>query len=614
MDKTQKPLQLLEQLEELNSFSGNPAEFLQNLISTKRFVIEGAGSAIIKFRPNQPPAILAISPLSQNNKLPEWLAKAIKSLSASKESLKSFKCQKFGSEKNGFTPYLIIMPLKPGSIDDGVEVYHLLVKQVNELEHKVRQLQLLNPYYTFFEERIRLKDSHAQAERLYRIFNLIMTFNASFDNFLGFLMTMTNELASCWNCSRVSVGVLYGRHIKLRSLSNTENFNRKTDLVRDLEGVMEECADQSLEIVAPQTGAGTYVCRKADTYAQKYGPLSVLSLPIRYNHKVLAVVTLERPVDNTFSDDEIKTFRMLLDLTSPSFDYLLDQSRWFGARLYQSFVKKASYFLGARYTVAKLLILFVFALGIWLTVATGTYEVEGTFRFDSENNYIISAPFNGEIEKVFVQSGQMVKKGDELLRLDTTELQLRLNNLVAQKIESLKQATLALRENKPAEEQIARAQADSIQSEIKLTEYSINKAIVRATMDGMVFGDDLEKLPFSVIELGKPIMNILDPDSLYANLYIGEDQIADITLDQGGELAAVGYPNRKIPFEITKVEKVSRLVAQKNVYQCEAVLSEKEEWIRHGMEGVAHVNAGERKLVWIWMRKAVNWIRMKLWF
>jgi len=36
--------------------------------------------------------------------------------------------------------------------------------------------------------------------------------------------------------------------------------------------------------------------------------------------------------------------------------------------------------------------------------------------------------------------------------------------------------------------------------------------------------------------------------------------------------------------------------------------------MRPGMEGVAKISIDRRHLVWIWTRRLVNWVRMKLWF
>ena len=201
-----------------------------------------------------------------------------------------------------------------------------------------------------------------------------------------------------------------------------------------------------------------------------------------------------------------------------------------------------------------------------------------------------------------------------MFSLDTKELELNLRNLQAKHLQSLKKAAVALREGKAAEEQIARAEAKGMQAEIDLVEYSIRRAHIKSQMTGTIVADELEKQQYSVVELGKSILEIIEADKLEAVLYVPEDQIADVSIGQKGELAAAGYPDRKISFEIVDIEKVARVIEQKNVYRVKAHLLPLEyDMMRAGMEGVARVNVEERLLAWVWTRKAVNWLRMTLW-
>jgi len=54
-------------------------------------------------------------------------------------------------------------------------------------------------------------------------------------------------------------------------------------------------------------------------------------------------------------------------------------------------------------------------------------------------------------------------------------------------------------------------------------------------------------------------------------------------------------------------------VNDRNIFKVRVRLSEPPFWMRPGMEGVAKVSIGERPYIWIWTRKVVNWLRMKLW-
>ena len=605
---------LLSALTELNSFEGSPSEFLNKLIYTKRLACEAAGAALVKIREDGGVSLVTSSPPFQKGIAPTWLTVTM----AHPEEILSVEgvfCKLFEELDNGLKAYMVFVPLKPGDPEHGTEVYHLVVRDILDLNRRLQRLQILLPYYSFYEGRLQLKEFKAKTSRLYQAFDVMIKLNAS-ETFHGSLMSMCNEFSSRWLCSRVSFGVVSGRNATLKALSNSEKFNRKVAVIRDLESVMEECSDQNIEVPFPQKGDGVYVCRRAQKFSDNHGPIAVLSLPVRMKDNVFGVVTFERSLDHPFEQNEIEVLRLTLDLLSPRLDNLQHKDRWFGALVLDGIKSAGKWLVGASYTLTKLLILSCITTAIFFNWHESTYQVESTFSFDAKNTFVVSAPFSGEISKIFVENGQKVKSGQELFRLDTTELDLELNSLEAQRLQALKQAAVSLREGKPAEEHIARANAASLKAEIDLTKYSLAASSVKAKMAGTIVGDELKKLQFSVVELGKTIIEIVSTDSLEATLFVPEDQIADVAVNQKGELAAAGYPDRKIVFDVIAIERVARVVGQKNVYRIRAAIdnNKQNQWMHAGMEGVARIDIEDRLTIWIWTRKAINWIRMKLWF
>ncbi|MGL6047526.1 MAG: hypothetical protein ACRC02_13800, partial [Vogesella sp.] len=51
----------------------------------------------------------------------------------------------------------------------------------------------------------------------------------------------------------------------------------------------------------------------------------------------------------------------------------------------------------------------------------------------------------------------------------------------------------------------------------------------------------------------------------------------------------------------------------KNVFRVEGVLATRNPTLRPGMDGVAKVHVGERKLVWIWTHSLFDWLRLNIW-
>ena len=94
---------------------------------------------------------------------------------------------------------------------------------------------------------------------------------------------------------------------------------------------------------------------------------------------------------------------------------------------------------------------------------------------------------------------------------------------------------------------------------------------------------------------------------------VPEDEIYDIEVGQEGYLATASYPAQRIKFRVERINPIAEVVNQRNVYKVRVQLLQTYPWMRPGMEGVAKVSVGKRRYVWIWTRKIVNWVRMKLW-
>ena len=94
---------------------------------------------------------------------------------------------------------------------------------------------------------------------------------------------------------------------------------------------------------------------------------------------------------------------------------------------------------------------------------------------------------------------------------------------------------------------------------------------------------------------------------------VPEDEIYDIKVGQEGYLATASYPAQRIKFVVERINPIAEVVNQRNVFKVRVELLKTYPWMRPGMEGVAKVDIDKRRYVWIWTRKIVNWIRMKLW-
>lgn len=450
-------------------------------------------------------------------------------------------------------------------------------------------------------------------QKLHRALEVLAGINRQ-NRFQGVAMALCNEMAAQWRCERVSVGFLKGRYVQIKALSHTEHFSRKMRLVQDIEAAMEECLDQDCDIVHPAPANATYIARVAGELADHHGQRTLVSLPLRQDGRPVAVVTLERAADQVFTGEEAEVIRLTCDLCGPRLINLHHYDRWIGARAVANTRRALAVVLGAQYTWTKLAVLGGLALVLFLVFAKGWYKVKAPFAFEAIWQYKIAAPFDGFLKSVDLEVGDPIVEGQTALaELDTAELRLQLASARAEQAGYLKQADAAMRDGKTAEAQIAQANADKAQAQMDLLSYRISRARILSPVTGTLVTGDLKRQIGAPVETGKILFEVAPLDSLRAELYVSEDEVSDVAVGQEGYLATATYPGDRISFTVERVNPAAEVVNNRNVFKVRAKLDESRPWMRPGMEGVAKVTIDKRPYAWIWTRKVVNWVRMKLW-
>lgn len=464
----------------------------------------------------------------------------------------------------------------------------------------------------FVEAQAELARQAGEIDRLRRTLAALMGL-ASHDRFASVAMALCNHVASEWKCERVSLGIAKGPDIRVEAISHTENLAPRSTLVRDIESVMEECLDQDAEITVPAEDSSTLIARASREFASRLGPLALCSIPVRRDGEPFAVITLERPAGAPFTLPEVAALRLLADSASAHIWLAHRYRRWIGATLAASTRALVAAALGPAHAWAKLTAVALAVATLFFLLVPGAYRVRGDARIEATDRRVIAGPFDGYLIETRVRAGDPVNAGDIVARLDASDLLLRLAALRAEHDTALREAALAQRERKDAEAQIARARARRAEAEIALIDRQISQAAIASPLSGTIIAGNLDRALGSPVRTGDVLFEVAPLDSMHIEVFVAEDQIADVAAGAHGALTALSRPDRAIPLTVVRIDPVADVRAGRNVFRVVASLDERPAWLRPGMEGTARIDAGRRSYPWIWTRRAVNWLRMKLW-
>ncbi len=620
-----------ELVEKLSQFDGSSGQFFWNLLAVQCFLGRADSGAILRSRQDEGVDILAAYPQlpespaegghDQGRRAPAWLNESVSSVREAISTDATIVKPLPGPDGEGgrtsderrATSYVLFVPLKMAEFGQAVEAFVIRASDRSTVETCREQLELTANLLGISERRVALQRRQGDLRRLQKAMETLSAINRQ-NRFTSTAMALCNEVASQWRCEQVSIGFLKGRYVQLKAMSYTEDFSRKMKIVQDIESAMEECLDQDCEVLYPASPEATHISRAAGELSKRHGPLVVLSLPLRQDGEVRAVLTIERPLGESFGLEEVEAIRLTCELCTPRLLNLYEHDRWVGARVVAKARSALAALVGPKHTWTKILAILGFSVILFLIFGKGQFRSEAPFVLEATYQQVVCASFDGYIKSVSVEVGDTVEGGQTTLaELDTAELRLRLAAAKAERAGYLKQVDAAMRDGEIAQAQIAQANADKIEAQIELLNYLIEQGKIISPISGTVVKGDLKRQIGAPVKTGDVLFEVTPLESLRAELLVPEDQIFDIKVDQAGYLATVSYPAQRIKFVVERVNPMAEVVKDRNVFKVRVRLLEKRSWMRPGMEGVAKISIGERPYIWIWTRRIVNWLRMKLW-
>lgn len=596
-------MSLSAEVTEVRKFRGPATEFLNKLLMLQIRITHADAGAIIKLSEGKH-FILAESNPSDSE--PEWLTAAAQKAPQSLRKNEPVFLTLGGGQQHS----VCVIPF-PDTSRGTVTVITGSFKPDFFIKNYT-YFSMAHGLLDNYEARMTLKQRQVAQQRIHNALDLSLVVNRK-KRFKEFCVELCNELASRWECTRVSLGFANRDRMKVEFVSNIDKFSQKMKIIRDLQEAMDECADQDKELIYPPVEGARYIYRQLEIFSRDHDKINILVIPIHHGSSVEGVMLMERNPNDKFTQDDLETIRLAIDMVSPR---LLDLEKYDGwvHRSFEAVKRPFRLILGRDHTLAKLVAMILIALILFVSFATGDYNIEGTFRIDVKEQQTVSSPFEGIMDKVYVKPGDVVKKGQKLAELDTLDLQLKAQEMESEILNLEKEYTIAVNERNTAKAQIARAKIKGVKAGLRLTQEQIKRGIIISPVEGTVLTEkDLTKLYRAPVKRGDELFIIGDTSNLEAVAFIPEDQIPELSDTDNGTIAVAGKPDIKIPVTISEIAAAAEVKEQQNVFKVRMSVQEKPDWLRPGMEGLVKVKHSEQRLIWIWSRKMINWIRMKLW-
>jgi RND family efflux transporter MFP subunit len=434
------------------------------------------------------------------------------------------------------------------------------------------------------------------------------------EDFQAAATATVTELASNLQCERVSIGFRAGNYTKLSAISNNAVFNQKTNLIRDLESLMDEAQQQGDAVVYPPSDSGPIrVTADHAKFALNHNVGSVCTVPLGNSEDLCGAVVFERSKNRPFDEAALELCEVVASLLGPILELKRKDDRWIGAALRDEAFGVVARVVGHGNVGLKLALIAAIGFVSYLAVATGDYRVTSNALLEGTVQRVIVAPMDGFIANASTRAGDLVRAGEVLGQLEDKDLVLEHARLSAEHQQIKTEYRQALSKRDRAQTQVLNAQITQIDAQLNLLNDKLGRTELVAPFDGVVVSGDLSQQYGSPVERGQVLFEVAPLDSYRVVLEVDEREIADIREGQHGQLAMTALSGEVLDITVDKVTPVSNAADGRNFFRVEATLDVDAVGLRPGMLGVGKVFVDERKLLDIWTYKIANWWRLWIW-
>ena len=464
----------------------------------------------------------------------------------------------------------------------------------------------------WLETMIQLQGSTAKEQ----LVNLVDLVAAGLENeqFRIAATEVTNELAERFSCQRVSLGFLRYNRVRVEALSHSSQIDQHSNIIRAIRDAMEESLDQATIVVYPAEDDDTLlVTRFHARLANAQHGTSICTLPLIKNGKPIGALLLERDADKPFTVETKMQCEQIGLLLGPVLETRRRDERPLPSKILESLQSGCGKLFGPRHLPLKVGVALSAVLLIWLSLTTATFRISSDSVLEAEIRRSVVAPQQGYIAAAHVRAGDLVQEGDLLATLDDQELLLEQRKWQSQRAQLLKEYRKALAEFDRAEVAILHAKRAQAEAQLRLVDQQLARATLMAPFSGLIVKGDLSQVLGSPVTRGEVLYEVAPTDAYRVVLKIDDRDIGFVSLGQRGQLKLSGIPDRSINITIDRLTPVSSTEGKRNYFRVEAILDSHSDLMRPGMEGISKIEIGREKLLWIWTRRLVNWLRIFVW-
>jgi hypothetical protein len=523
------------------------------------------------------------------------------------------ECRQYPTGPNGHTAAVmtctVIDPLNGGCIG----AIAIAVLEVDEFKaaQTLAKLQSYAGIFTALAQRVG-KSNEAPVEQVQRALERA----ARHENIVEFAFSLVNSLAKKYKCHQVSFGIVQDDAIQIVAVSGLDRWSKRAPGIVVLEQAFGETLDFGKPIQHPVVEADEIVDVAPTMLHERWRQLAggaVLSIPIHCGEDVVAVAGFVIEQESNWAAAERSKVFSILQSFAPVVAVLARQRKSFRQQIRHGGQYWKSRFVGlSRISRAGMVLLAISAAGV-LAVGSLDHHVKVQCEVAPAVSYQLSSSIAGPIRVANAKAGDLVRRGDVLVKLDTETTELELDGILADLASAHASVDDALTRRNSRDLATSRAELAELLARKATLRRRIEDAVVRAPVDGIVLRGDVDRRIGETVSEGESLMEIAATEGRLVLLRIPEKRALEVLTGQEGKFSLEAKPFQKIDCRIRRVLPATEVHLDRNYIIAEADIGAHPEWFKVGMEGTATINTGRRRISWILFHDSWNWLRGRLW-
>ncbi|NND90422.1 MAG: HlyD family efflux transporter periplasmic adaptor subunit [Granulosicoccus sp.] len=414
-------------------------------------------------------------------------------------------------------------------------------------------------------------------------------------------------------CTRVALGHLTDKGVKLEAVSDQHQLDTHSARVRSIESAMAEALHVGKTVCWP--GASVDV-DELPQHRQliEAGELSgVCSVPLMQGMRNPLVVCFEYAQGFSEQTSRQAACEEGATIVAPLLELYRELNRPWLHRftiLCRDGIQHLVAGNGRRVRVgllASALFLVAFSL------STGDYRVPASATLEGVIQRAVIAPFDSYILEADARAGHEVAEGDLLARLDDRELVGERRKLRAEQGELDDEHRQAVATLDHGRAKILAAQLEQARARLSLVQDQLSRTELRAPLGGLVISGDWSRSLGAPVQRGDLLYQVARLNEYRIVMQVGDRDIAEVEVGQRGTMTLSALPRETVRFTVNGISKMAAQESVEPSFRVEASLEDTLPGMRPGMEGVAKIEVGERRRWWIWTHELTDWMRLQLW-